>query len=148
MTTTQQHSSSLDDLLAEDGLLEDATLAATKKVIAAQIADAMKRRGLTKTAMAAEMKTTRAQLDRLLDPANDSVTLATLKRAVKALGKTLKLELALKNGMKTVSQSDRYPPIYSVGRAAWGQKCAPLDPRCAPASARLVERVAPPFKAT
>jgi antitoxin HicB len=62
-------------------------------VIAAQIADAMQRKGFTKTAMAAEMQTTRAQLDRLLDPSNDSVTLATLKRAAKALGKTLRLEL-------------------------------------------------------
>jgi antitoxin HicB len=94
MTKKQHHGSSLEAFLAEDGLLEDATLAATKKVIAAQIADAMKRKGLTKTAMAAEMETTRAQLDRLLDPKNDSVTLGTLKRAAKALGKTLRLELA------------------------------------------------------
>ena len=61
---------------------------------AAQIVDAMKKKGLTKSAMAAEMDTTRAQLDRLLDADNDSVTLATLKRAAKALGKTLRLELA------------------------------------------------------
>ena len=94
MTRKKHHGSSLETFLAEDGLLEDATLAATKKVIAAQIADAMKRKGLTKTAMAAEMETTRAQLNRLLDPKNDSVTLGTLKRAAKALGKTLRLELA------------------------------------------------------
>ena len=94
MTKKKHHGSSLKSFLAEEGLLEDATLAATKKVIAAQIADAMKRKGLNKTAMAAEMETTRAQLDRLLDPGNDSVTLATLKRAAKALGKTLRLELA------------------------------------------------------
>ena len=90
----KNHGSSLEAFLAEDGLLEDATLAATKKVIAAQIAESMQRKGLTKTAMAAEMETTRAQLNRLLDPGNDSVTLATLKRAAKALGKTLRLELA------------------------------------------------------
>ena len=94
MTKKKHHGSSLETFLAEDGLIEDATLAATKKVIAAQIADAMKKKGLTKSAMAAEMETTRAQLDRLLDPGNDSVTLATLKRAAKALGKTLRLELA------------------------------------------------------
>src|SRR5271166_1193418 len=64
------------------------------QVIAAQIAEAMKQKGLTKTAMAEQMETTRAQLDRLLDPDNDSVTLATLKRAAKTLGKTLRLELA------------------------------------------------------
>lgn len=94
MTKKKHHGSSFETFLAEDGLLEDASLAATKKVIAAQIAVAMKRKGLTKTAMAAEMETTRAQLDRLLDPNNDSVTLGTLKRAAKALGKTLRLELA------------------------------------------------------
>jgi plasmid maintenance system antidote protein VapI len=94
MTKKKNHGSSLEAFLAEDGLLEDATLAATKKVIAAQIAESMQRKGLTKTAMAAEMETTRAQLNRLLDPGNDSVTLATLKRAAKALGKTLRLELA------------------------------------------------------
>ena len=94
MTKKKHHGSSFEAFLSDDGLLEDATLAATKKVIAAQIADAMKRKGLTKTAMAAEMETTRAQLDRLLDPNNDSVTLGTLKRAAKALGKTLRLELA------------------------------------------------------
>ena len=93
MTKKKHHGSSLESFLAEDGLLEEATFAATKKVIAAQIADAMKAKGLTKTAMAAEMATTRAQLDRLLDPDNDGVTLATLKRAAKALGKTLRLEL-------------------------------------------------------
>ena len=93
MTKKKHHGSSLESFLAEDGLLEEASLAASKKVIAAQIADAMKAKGLTKTAMAAEMATTRAQLDRLLDPNNDGVTLATLKRAAKALGKTLRLEL-------------------------------------------------------
>jgi antitoxin HicB len=94
VTRKKHHGSSFETFLAEDGLLEDASLAATKKVISAQITDAMKRKGLTKTAMAAEMETTRAQLDRLLDPDNDGVTLRTLKRAAKALGKSLRLELA------------------------------------------------------
>ena len=89
MTKKKHHGSSFESYLAEDGLLEEATLVATEKVIAAQIADAMRKKGLTKSAMAAEMETTRAQLDRLLDPDNDSVTLATLKRAAKALGKTV-----------------------------------------------------------
>ncbi len=94
MTRKKHHGSSLESLLAEDGLLDDASFVATKKVIAAQIAEAMRKKRLTKTAMAAEMHTTRAQLDRLLDPDNDSVTLTTLKRAAKALGRTLRLELA------------------------------------------------------
>lgn len=94
MTKKKHHGSNFADFLAEDGLLEECRFAATKMVLAAQIADAMAKQGLTKTAMAAQMETTRAQLDRLLDPENDSVTLATLKRAAKALGKTLRLELA------------------------------------------------------
>ena len=94
MTKKKHHGTSFESFLAEDGLLEEASLAATKKVIAAQIAEAMKLKGLSKTAMAAEMATTRAQLDRLLDPDNDGVTLGTLKRAAKALGMTLRLELA------------------------------------------------------
>jgi antitoxin HicB len=93
MTKNPHIGSDFEDFLAEEGILEDCQLAASKKVIAMQIAQAMEQKGLTKTAMAAEMQTTRAQLDRLLDPTNDSVTLATLKRAAKALGKTLRLEL-------------------------------------------------------
>ncbi len=93
MSKNKHHGSTLKSLLAEDDLLDDAAMAATKKVIAMQIAVSMKKQGLTKSAMAASMSTTRAQLDRLLDPDNDSVTLATLKRAAKALGKSLKLEL-------------------------------------------------------
>ena len=93
MTRKKHHGSNFETFLAEDSLLDEASLAATKKVIAAQIAEAMKIKGLTKTAMAAEMATTRAQLDRLLDPGNDGVTLGTLKRAAKALGKRLRVEL-------------------------------------------------------
>ena len=94
MTRKKHHGSSFESFLKEDGILDEVSVAATKKVIAAQIAAEMKKKGLTKTAMAARMETTRAQLDRLLDPDNDSVTLATLKRAAKTLGKSLRLELA------------------------------------------------------
>jgi antitoxin HicB len=94
MPKNPHRGSNFDDFLEEEGLLEEVTFLATKKVLAAQIADIMKKQGLTKTALAAQMGTTRAQLDRLLDPDNDSVTLATLKRAAKALGKKLRLELA------------------------------------------------------
>ena len=94
MTRKRHHGTSFESFLAEEGILEETRFTAAKKVIAAQIAEAMKQKGLTKTAMAEQMETTRAQLDRLLDPDNDSVTLATLKRAAKTLGKTLRLELA------------------------------------------------------
>jgi antitoxin HicB len=94
MTGNPHIGSDFEDFLSEEGILAECQLAATKALISLQIADAMKAKGLTRTAMAAEMKTTRHQLDHLLDPDNDSVTLATLKLAAKALGKTLRLELA------------------------------------------------------
>ena len=66
---------------------------AIKEIIADQIREAMKQRGLTKTEMAARMNTDRRQLDRLLDPKNPSVTLSTLRRAASAVGRSLRVEL-------------------------------------------------------
>jgi antitoxin HicB len=83
-----------DDFLAGQGLLEDAEEIAIKRVLALQIGEAMKAQGLTKTAMAALMRTDRRQLDRLLDPNNPSVTLGTLRRAASAVGRKLRVELA------------------------------------------------------
>ena len=83
-----------DDFLAGQGLLEDAEEIAIKRVLALQIGEAMKAQGLTKTAMAALMRTDRRQLDRLLDPNNPSVTLSTLRRAASAVGRKLRVELA------------------------------------------------------
>ena len=65
-----------------------------ERVIAFQIMQEMKRRKLTKMEMASRMKTSRAALERLLDPTNPSVTLSTLERAASALGKKLRVELA------------------------------------------------------
>jgi hypothetical protein len=84
----------LDDFLREEHLLEVAEATAAKRVIAFQIEQEMKRRSLTKSEMASRMKTSRPALERLLDPANPSVTLSTLERAASALGKKLKVELA------------------------------------------------------
>lgn len=86
--------SNFDDFLREEKLLEQAQAAAIKRVIAYQIAEEMKARKLSKTEMADKMRTSRAALERLLDPANSSVTLSTLERAASALGKKLKVELA------------------------------------------------------
>jgi hypothetical protein len=66
---------------------------AIKEIIAEQLAAAMDEQGITKVAMAARMKTSRRQLDRLLDPAIPSVTLDTLRRAASAVGCTLRVEL-------------------------------------------------------
>lgn len=83
-----------DDYLREQRLLDAVEAVAVKRVIVYQIAQEMRRRKLTKTAMADRMKTSRAALDRLLDPANPSVTISTLERAASALGKKLIVELA------------------------------------------------------
>ena len=85
--------SSLDDLLLEDGIFEEVSSAAIKRVLARQIVAEMTEQNLTKAAMAQRMQTSRAQLDRLLDPENDSVTLNTLFRAATAVGRQIHLEL-------------------------------------------------------
>jgi antitoxin HicB len=83
-----------DEFLQEHGLLDDAEAVATKRVISFQIAREMERHNLTKSEMAHRMRTSRPAVDRLLDPANPSVTLATLERAAAAVGKRLIVELA------------------------------------------------------
>jgi antitoxin HicB len=94
MTDKNQHiGSTFESWLDEKGLREDVTAAAVKSIIADQIAAAMKERGLTKSRMAALMHTSRAQLDRLLDPSSGSVTLETLMTAARAVGRELRLEL-------------------------------------------------------
>ena len=85
--------STLDEFLAEEGILDEATEHAIKGVLAWQIDQEMKAQKLTKAAMARRMQTSRAQLDRLLDPENSSVTLHTLHRAAAILGKRLRVEL-------------------------------------------------------
>ena len=82
-----------DDFLAEQGLLAACEDHAIKEIIADQIAEAMKALDLTKSAMAARMKTSRRQLDRLFDPTIPSVTLDTLQRAAAAVGRSLRIEL-------------------------------------------------------
>ena len=86
--------SSLDELLEEDAVLEEATAVAIKRVVAWQIAQEMKAQHLTKTALAQKMHTSRAALNRLLDETDTSLTLTTLSSAAKALGKNLRIELA------------------------------------------------------
>lgn len=83
-----------DDFLKEEKLFEQVQAAAIKRMVVYQIAEEMKRNKLTKTEMANRMKTSRAALERLLDPDNASITLITLERAASALGKKLKVELA------------------------------------------------------
>ena len=85
--------SSFDDFLKDDGIYEEVTARAIKRVLARQIGGLMQAEGVTKTALAKRMQTSRAQLDRLLDPDNESVTLGTLTRAAQAVGRKLRFEL-------------------------------------------------------
>lgn len=85
--------STFDSFLAEEGILEEVEAVAVKRAIAMKVADLMQRQKVTKLAMARRMSTSRAQLDRLLDPENASVTLSTLSRAAKALGRKVRLEM-------------------------------------------------------
>jgi DNA-binding Xre family transcriptional regulator len=85
--------SSFDDFLKEEGIHEVVTARAIKRVVARSLDRMMKEQGLSKAALAGRMQTSRSQLDRLLDPENDSVTLDTLVRAAQAVGRRLHLEL-------------------------------------------------------
>ena len=85
--------SNFDDFLAEEARLEEATATAVKRVIAWQIEQEMKAQKLTKTALAAKMRTSRSALNRLLDTSDTSLTLTTLASAAAALGKHVKIEL-------------------------------------------------------
>lgn len=85
--------SSLEDFLKEEGILEEARAAAIKEAVAFQVQQAMKKPKISKVEMARRMKTSRAALDRLLAPGNASVTLQTLARAARAIGRDLRIEL-------------------------------------------------------
>jgi len=82
-----------NDFLKAEGIFEAEQTTAIKRVLASQLEHAMKTRKLTKVEMARRMNTSRVQLDRLLDPNNDSVTLATLRRAAAVVGREVRLEL-------------------------------------------------------
>jgi antitoxin HicB len=85
--------SSFESWLEEGGIREEVTAAAIKSVIAHQLANEMKRKKITKQRMAQLMKTSRAQIDRLLDPDNGSATIESLQRAAKIVGRELRLQL-------------------------------------------------------
>lgn len=85
--------SSFDSWLREEGIYEDTTSAAIKRVLARQVEAAMKEQSLSKAEMAKRMHTSRAALDRLLDPENAGVTLATLQKAASAVGREIRIEL-------------------------------------------------------
>ncbi|HEY6380526.1 MAG TPA: Fis family transcriptional regulator, partial [Pseudolabrys sp.] len=79
--------------LNEEALREEVTAAAIKAVIARQLSDEMKKRKISKKRMAELMKTSRAQVDRLLDPGNGSATIESLQRAARIVGRELRMQL-------------------------------------------------------
>jgi antitoxin HicB len=85
--------SSFENWLEDTGIREEVTAAAIKAVIARQLASEMKKKKITKQRMAQLMKTSRAQIDRLLDPDNGSATIESLQRAAKIVGRELRLQL-------------------------------------------------------
>ena len=86
--------SNFDDFLEEEGILAETEAVAVKRVIAFQVEQMMKEQNLSKTEMPRRMNTSRAALNRLLDPKNQAVTLQTLDRAAHALGKRLQIYIA------------------------------------------------------
>ena len=94
MTRKNPHDgSSFQSFLEEEGVLEETRERAIKAVLAWQLARAMKTRKISKSAMAKRLATSRSQLDRLLDPKNENVSLKTLARAARIVGKRLRLDL-------------------------------------------------------
>jgi DNA-binding Xre family transcriptional regulator len=85
--------STLDSFLKEEGIYEDSQAIAIKRVISWQLQETMKKQNISKSEMARRMNTSRAYLDRLLDPENDKIQLNTLYKAAAAVGKELHLEL-------------------------------------------------------
>ncbi len=86
--------STFDSFLEEEGIREEVEAIAIKRVLAWQLAQAMRRQQKTKQSMARQLRTSRSQLDRLLDPQNASVTLDTMSRAARVLGKRLIVRIA------------------------------------------------------
>lgn len=103
----QHVGTSADDWLAEEGFMEEVHEEAVKELLAEQLLKAMEERHLTKKAFAAAIHTSRSQLDRILDPHDEGVTIGTLKRAAALVGMSVRLELvAADAGAKNDNDSD------------------------------------------
>jgi antitoxin HicB len=92
-TRNKHRGSSFERFLKKDGLHEQVQAAALKRAVAMKLDDLMKEKQVNKSAMAAQMRTSRAAIHRLLDPENTSITLATLNRVARSLGRKVKIEL-------------------------------------------------------
>ena len=93
MTDNPYTGSSFDDFLQEKGLYEECSAIVIKRVLARQLEEEMKRQNLTKTEMAKQMQTSRAQLDKLLDPEKTGVSIETITKAASVVGRKVRIEL-------------------------------------------------------
>ena len=93
MKLQQGIGSSFDEFLQEEGMLAQAEAFAVKRVIAFQLEETMAKEHISKTEMAKRMNTSRSAINRLLDPLNTSITLATIENAVAAMGKRLQIQV-------------------------------------------------------
>jgi len=113
----------LDDFLGEEGNREEFEAIAVKEVLAWQIEQAMKEKNISRNNLAQRMKTSRSQIGRLLDPKDGNVTLATLQRAARMVGRSLRLELVLR-GTRHIACHGRGPPAaQSEGRTNTEDAC-------------------------
>lgn len=90
--SNKHHGTSLDDFLKTDGIFEETQTLAIKEVVVWQLMEAMQEHSLTKTRLAELLRTSRSQIDRLLDPTRD-VTLSTLQRAAALVGRKVQIKL-------------------------------------------------------
>jgi predicted XRE-type DNA-binding protein len=90
--STEHIGSSIDDFLREEGIFEEAQAQAVKEVVAWQLSEAMKKKKISKRKMATLLKTSRSQIDRILDPKSD-ITLGSLQRAAAMVGRRVTIEL-------------------------------------------------------
>lgn len=106
--------SSFDAFLEEEGIREEVEAVAIKRVLAWQLSNEMQRQKKTKQAMARDLKTSRSQLDRLLDPRNVSVSLDTMARAARTLGKSLVVRIYDRQPGVAKPRGESSPPFKSI----------------------------------
>ncbi len=92
--TNQHTGSNFDDFLEDEGILEEVSAKAHKRLLALQLGDIMEEKNITKISLAEKLKTSRSQLDRILDPENSSITLEVLERVAHAVGKKLHISFS------------------------------------------------------
>jgi antitoxin HicB len=93
MARNKHRGSTLDELLTDEGVLEEFQARAIKEVVARQLTEAMRERNLSKNQLAKQMRTSRTQVDRVLDPDAGNVTIETLQRAAALVGRRVEIEL-------------------------------------------------------